>query len=56
MEPFSTKQARPRDTPAMLSSDRALLEILARVGVQLPAWARPRGELGCEGVNPRHQH
>jgi hypothetical protein len=56
MEPSSTRQARPRVSPASLSSDRALLEILARVGVQQSLCARPRRELGCEGVHPRHQH
>ena len=56
VEPSSTRQARPRDTPASLSSDRALLETMARLGVQPPLCARPRGELGREGVHPTHQH
>ena len=56
VEPSSTRQARPRGTPASLSSDDALLETLARVGVQPPSWARPRRVLGCEGVHPTHQH
>ena len=56
VEPSSTRQARLRDTPASLSSDRALLETMARLGVQPPLCARPRGELGCEGVHPTHQH
>ena len=56
LEPSSTRQARPRDTPTLISSDRALLETMARLGVQSPLCARPRGELGCEGVHPTHQH
>jgi hypothetical protein len=56
--PICSRLAKPRppDTPASLSSDQALLETLARVGVQQPLCARPSRELGCEGMHPRHQH